>query len=475
MGEIAQESEKLSQPSEKKFKRIVIFDFLRGCAMIGVLGFHMLNVAYDYEAVLDNDPPIVFYLTVAVLAFLGSFYTMFIVISAISNTFAVEKKWNQLIAANLSPADAAASIRGQQVFRGGLLVFFGYFSESILNKLVLGVLVPEPWEEIEDGMLSAIQHSQILSTIGFGVIITSIIYLQLKKNGKTQQEIQKILMICMLFVLFVRPAITPIHNLITEWMGSDISAGENILKILLSPFYVGYFPLFPNLALSFFGVMIGMELTQDKIEDSTLKKLTQWSLFFFVCGLIWLFAFDDGYMNNLWIATAGSLMLITILLVLVERRGKGTKFAHKTLIFRRFGNVTLSLWCLQWVMVFPLKLMDKFVNLIDGTNLTFLEGRIWNTQMTGWETLVMFIAVTFFWQILLLLWEKANFAYSLEWLMAKGLRKQQTSSAKTDMNAMLYNVVSIIPEEAGTNPNKTWKYFLLYFLYNVGFLVSLFM
>ncbi|MHA1562706.1 MAG: hypothetical protein ACTSPA_11330 [Promethearchaeota archaeon] len=45
--------ELVKSESKPNLKRIITLDFIRGIAIIGVLGFHMLAVTYDVEARFD--------------------------------------------------------------------------------------------------------------------------------------------------------------------------------------------------------------------------------------------------------------------------------------------------------------------------------------------------------------------------------------------------------------------------------------
>ena len=117
-------------------KRIIALDFLRGAAMIGVVGFHLLSATYDYEARFDLDYiPIAFYILVAVLGFAGSLFPAFILTSAIGNTISMDKKWHKLMAQDNSDVGrkrAFSKLLKMQVSRGIFLVRHGLISNGYL-------------------------------------------------------------------------------------------------------------------------------------------------------------------------------------------------------------------------------------------------------------------------------------------------------------------------------------------------------
>src|SRR6056297_1959759 len=144
MNDVKQNSKEMDREStgssqkNRKSKRIVAFDFLRGGAIIGVLGFHVLNIVYEYSL---DDAPIWFYILVLILGFFGSLYTLFILVSAVGNTFSMHSRWEKLTAGgdNAELNDKAFKhILKTQLTRGAVITFLGYFSESILNGMLLG-------------------------------------------------------------------------------------------------------------------------------------------------------------------------------------------------------------------------------------------------------------------------------------------------------------------------------------------------
>ena len=81
--------------TKPNLNRIITLDFIRGCAMIGVVGFHLLAVVYDVDARFDlgiENLPIAYIILVAILGFMGSLFPAFVLISAIGNTISMDKR-----------------------------------------------------------------------------------------------------------------------------------------------------------------------------------------------------------------------------------------------------------------------------------------------------------------------------------------------------------------------------------------------
>jgi len=90
----------VNSESKPNLKRIITLDFIRGCAMIGVLGFHLLNIVYDADARFDlgiEKLPIPYIILVAILGFMGSLYPAFVLISAIGNTISMDRRWKKYV------------------------------------------------------------------------------------------------------------------------------------------------------------------------------------------------------------------------------------------------------------------------------------------------------------------------------------------------------------------------------------------
>lgn len=468
---------------EKKVKRIISFDFLRGIAMIGVLGFHMIGQVYNYESRLELDYiPIPFYILVIVLVFLGSFYTLFILVSAAGNAISMAKKLQSHTNTSQNSRKALNSILFDQIFRGLLLVVFGYAAEVLFNGYVLNRLIPLPMEEDAKDMMSGLLHSQILPMIGWGVIFSALVFYLLMIQNVTPQKRNLVFIVLGIIIICIRPIAVEIAKLDPQFWDNpsrywqDLTAIQTFLYFIGAQWVIRYNPLLPNLSLSFFGTVIGFQIAENKLDKKMLNRMLQASAIFVIAGFVIALTYDERGLNDFLIPSAGSLVALVIFLYFVEIRGKGDVFAKKTVFFRRFGVLTLTLWCLQWLMVFPLQIFHVILNLINQTNETFVNGPVYNGELDGWTTFGLFLVVTLMWHIILVLWEKIKFKGSLEWLTVKLMTHgKQIKGDRMDLTYPLYNCESIISEgQEFYSRKQKIGIFVLFFVYMIVNLVLIF-
>ena len=80
-------------------KRYISFDFIKGVGILGVVCFHVLNVAFSDEVdnILAGNAYISMIILGVVLLYLGYFDGLFILMSAIGNTISTRRQWNKNI------------------------------------------------------------------------------------------------------------------------------------------------------------------------------------------------------------------------------------------------------------------------------------------------------------------------------------------------------------------------------------------
>jgi hypothetical protein len=202
-------------------------------------------------------------------------------------------------------------------------------------------------------------------------------------------------------------------------------------------------PIFPYLAISFAGSIMGVVLSQ-KREDIKKewsffpKRIMQIGLVMFLVGIIGLIVNLILMMDTLgientmlfytglpfhrnWVPENGvpfagwlfqflslngaAICLIMVVVRAVEYRGRGKEFANKTKFIRRFGFVAFTMYNIQWIyFIAHLYVSSVFYfapySLLDWTG-TFLT---------------MIVAFSIFYGILRA-WEKVKYTGSLEWTM----------------------------------------------------------
>ncbi|MBD3185686.1 hypothetical protein GF325_02560 [Candidatus Bathyarchaeota archaeon] len=234
------------------------------------------------------------------------------------------------------------------------------------------------------------------------------------------------------------------------WQYGDLIDGslwKNISRVFLSALGGNVEPIFPFLAVSFVGSIIGLYIMKQSSiqgEKSTrpLKK-GMMAAFIMVCiglvGCIAVLLISGGdtvdnaltllqnsdsmpqLQDTLGIAWFFMFILLTgsqigcMLLIfrLVEFRGKAEAFGKKTLFFRRFGFVAFSVYNFQFVDVIPVLIVGLLIPGIPGT----IQGVYQSLNViTIWLAILLIIA---FWMLLLKIWEKVHYTFSLEWFIAK--------------------------------------------------------
>jgi hypothetical protein len=455
-------------------KRIIALDFLRGCAMIGVIGFHLMNVTYDYGARLAlplEDIPIAYFILVAILGFAGSLFPAFILTSAIGNTISMDKKWHKLLAQDNSEEGrkrAFTKILKMQISRGLFLIIADFIIEGLINGAFMSVLIGST-EEIGDDILSDLYHYQILAIIGVGVILTAIVYLWCQYKQVSKKALSITLAVVGAIFILGTPLVILGFDALPGLVGSpndtlaDRTLGMNILYFFLSPLVNGWYPWFPNASLFFLGSIIAVNFTPTK---KFFQQLTLASIGYLVLGLLWNFLFfpEDRYVNDSLVPTAGSIFLLVILIYFIDIRGKGTNFAkNKVVVFiRRFGNLSLTIWAIQWLMVPYLQVVQR---IVDGSSIAFMDSRFYLEGLTGNQTWALFFGMLPLWGLLLWGWEQINYKGSLEWLFVSIVVKKKSGelgSAKADLRGTIHNIESIIPAEEGQRWYKPWELVLIF-------------
>lgn len=215
------------------------------------------------------------------------------------------------------------------------------------------------------------------------------------------------------------------------------------LALILAPLAAHPEPIFPYLAASFIGSMLGMYIAQprEQIDLSWLKKFFYAGLIMFIIGLIGtatniisiLMVDFDGALNiyqRIWdhryytvengVPYAGWLfqflvlngfgLLVCVLFIrLVEFRGEAAQFAQASMVVRRFGFVAFTVYCCQFVYY--------VVHLVVSIPYTWLKtGTITPYARLGWDgTAITIVLSLLAFHGILKLWEKVDYVGSLEW------------------------------------------------------------
>jgi len=434
-------------------KRIASLDFARGLAIFLMTFFHSFSHVFDHSwYVKDSDRlfdyPKIVLIPLVVLLYLGTWNSFFLLVSCSVNTLGMIRGANRK--ANLE------QMLIKKLVTGVFLLVADIITEGVLYNGYLGTaIVSKDWGNF-DPFLQSFYKIKTLQIIGWSIIVTSIInYYLLREDG--QEKFRRNMKIISLLTLAVLIATPVIHNLVDNmpwvvpeglqgWPEVEVQIHNASFKTWLMVIIAGNIePLFPYLATGLVGSMLGLTLGSEKPVKKLVKKWVYVSLLLIASGIsLYLIGLPmsismrpttPSYLMQL----GGQLGLITLLTYLVEYKDKGKEFANKKIVrlFRRWGMVALTIYTLEIFDLVP----STFLNLILGkaTKVNFLENvfgfeKIYLAMIVGIHSMIWY-------EVMLRLWSKINFKWSMEWILLKiqyTFSKQK--SRRLDVNYVLNNV-----------------------------------
>lgn len=458
-----------------EMKRYVSIDFLRGVAIFGMVFLHLLDDLYDFSwtSNINEGGPVIAVLMLLCGIFFGSWAGLFLMVSAMGNMVSMYN--------NFERGKSVKSILIKQVVGGLILLLFGFLAEGTLQYYGL-------FQTIRDGTMDFSRiiwkgfTMETIHTIAYCMIINGIIQCFLSINGG-HRKIKRNMIIYGIIALFVVLCTQPIWDWVKSIIpgypfdpfhtGRDLmypSVGASFLEYLQKFFFLPLAgnpePIFPFLAVSCIGSILGMAVCREKVSHNFPKKAVFAGFLVIVTGiLVWIigdmpfdsllplddfsmFARIGGGLNWLWlpwvlIITGSQIMFVGLTFRLVEFRGVSKGFANKTRFIRRFGMVPFTIYCFHRTLaMIPLGIISLIFQrdvMIDCHNLN------------GWYSLLLIAISLIFIEGLLILWERKDYIGSLEWLMATigayllGMPKQSTEKKKwyrwgaTDQKEAFYN------------------------------------
>ena len=505
-------------------KRFLTIDLSRSFAIIAMIFLHTVGDTLEIDGLLAdlNNLPLFNLLALVILPFLGGFAGYFLLISATGNMLSMYRELNK--------GNSIRSIVLKQVVGGFLLLIFAMLTEGLIGYhgtfgqffLHLNNPAETPWET----MLYGWNIFETIHTIAWCLIINGIAQglLSLKDNWKnTRRMIISYIILAVVVVGLTQPIWNLVgilvpgypfanypngHNLQMPWIGY-----EPFWHILRAPFLAplagSLEPIFPYLAVSFIGSIIGIVLSQpkEKISKKFPRRMTLVGLVMFVSGLIGIVFIILHIMNGIyspgtdpfdvaisfyryisfhrhwapdamnviypgevvnipafsWLAqfvvlNGLSIMIFMFLFRLIEFRGKSNLYAPKTKIIRRYGIIAFSNYNNQWIY----HIVFLFFSFI----LTSTP-----YQRLSWGGTILTILLTYIlYSIIHYLWEKINYLGSLEWLIRTFInnvipirRKSFDETTKwwqrglIDVDKVFYNVNWVELDEVGLADQKQMK------------------
>ncbi|MFW9952168.1 MAG: hypothetical protein ACFFKA_18760 [Candidatus Thorarchaeota archaeon] len=451
-------------------RRFASIDFLRGIAIVLMIFLHVILHVLDINGMLAqiNDIPMVNIVAFIILPFLGGLAGFFLMVSAIGNMISMYR--------HLQAGKSVKDLIIRQIMGGVLLLIFAMISESILG---IHGIIPNLMRSLNDvsgwdwsPILYRGYHFETIHTIAWCIILNGIVQGILSRKGgwKNPKKLLKIYIILIVVIVALTPLMWWLVDLAipgypwADWLinpinGNPVDVQYPFLGVSEWWKFITHFffaaiagkeePLFPYLAVSFMGSILGIILAQPRevVREKWLKlpkRTMKIGFIMFLIGSIglainlillmvevnidaalnlykglafhrnWVPENPDipssilpvlGWLFQFLSLNGAAICLIMVVVRVVEFRGRGKKFADKTRFFRRFGFVAFTMYNLQWIYLFIWFLIST---LIYGTPYLPLD----------WAGTFLTMAITFLiLHGLLLLWERAKYKGSLEWTM----------------------------------------------------------
>jgi len=433
-----------------KPERIASLDFQRGLAIWIMTFLHTFEHVYNYNWVKENPeqifslPKIVIFIGLFI-GFFASWNAYFLLISSVVNSLSMTKK-----AANGAPPKR---ILRKQLVTGFSILLIGYLDNCFGYAGYFGLSIRTgDWSNFYP-MWSGFFAMYTLQIIGFSMIINGIIHYFLIRNGGHKKFRRNMLtyFFLALFIIILSPFVhhwvdnmpwEPLKYLPPEiglgdhqnWPSIHFQASNASFKGWLMTLFAGdYEPLFPFLATSFAGSMVGLALAQPKpyrrlpLMGGVISfGLMTLGVIFITAGFVTL-GNNRPALGNFLLMLGGQLGVIFLLLGLVEYRGRGEKFANRRIVkhLRLWGMISLSIYVLAIFDLFPRWCLSAIYNLIYSSNINLMQSSLFGYGKEL-QALGVAVFVIFTYELLVYLWSKNDFKYSFEWFV---IRLQTLGSA----------------------------------------------
>ncbi len=453
-------------------KRFLTIDLTRSAAIIGMIILHMISDTLDIDGLLAdiNNIPLINLLALAILPYLGGLAGFFLLISASGNMISTYRELNK-----------GRSIRGivlKQVVGGFILLIFAMLTEGLIGSHgSLGhffLHLDDPAQTPMYLMLYNWNIFETIHTIAWCIILNGCIQGLLSLNDNWKNTKRMIISYAVLAVVVIGLT-QPIWDLVLTivpgfpfatypnghfvslpWIGSE-PFWDIFRTPFIAPLASSLEPVFPYLAVSFVGSIIGIVLSQpkEKISKNFPRKMILIGTVLFVGGLIGivfiLIQIMSGTYNpgtdpfdvtisfyryisfhrhwapdaaNVihpgevvkippfsWLAQFLSLngfglMIFMFVFRFIEFRGKSNLYGPNTKLIRRYGIVAFSNYNNQWLYFYVFFFTSTIINFST------------SYQRLTWGGTFLAIFLTFMlYSFLLYFWEKIRYLGSLEWII----------------------------------------------------------
>ncbi|MFW9923977.1 MAG: hypothetical protein ACFFDW_11895 [Candidatus Thorarchaeota archaeon] len=416
-------------------ERILSFDVLRGWAILGNLMVHTFMLVSQVEGIAESNPEnlsIFGFILMGVIVVFGHWRGLFLLISAAVHMFTMQRKLKKGVPRHI--------ILGQELLKGFLLwlwaMFFYVFLAqwSISKDWAEGQPVVVEWQQI--------YHADQFANIAWAIMISAVVFYFLTSNEKTKKPIVGAIVFGVLGLLFVFPAPAIIEAASNFWGVNFYNEAESLSKIgdkgwwdYILRFFANQFvaresPLLPHFAYSAVGSILGIFMSQEKIEK---KKFLSWGFgiagFCIAFAAFWLFvvsgipedpvALADFHIHPTWfVFFSTGIMLIVILSLMASlefnRKVNWEKRLKLSRWSRRAGYLSLTVYSLASIQAVLRVTFSSIFNLFGWNDPGF---RISFGLPTYW-TFILIVIEQGLWVLILWLWEKGKYIGSIDWFFA---------------------------------------------------------
>jgi peptidoglycan/LPS O-acetylase OafA/YrhL len=396
-------------------KRIESLDFLRGISLILVVFFH--TSVYNYANIhkIDfNNPPII----VVLISFLVLWGGLLIFYSGIVNTIMFSERIEKL--GNLKHANFL-------FIAGGIYIIIHYILNIFLGRWNVDFINNQPDMTVAAGSIRNMQltfpgiakffEGSSISTIGLNLIIIASLLLFLLRNKGFEKEKRNYWVLGASGFIIMLLSFTRIY--LYSALGQSLQAKNYLLATMLSFSIANPYPLLPYLAYGLFASILGLMMYK-KRKNLIKKVFIPIGFFFFIYGLVGSMNFPKTiskadyfwyFKTNLELGIF--ILIITFFLLTFELRDK--KIINIPFI-KWFSRISLT------VYLFETLLSEIFGKILDCLIPS------WNQTING--CLIFGAANIIIWILILWIWQKNNFKFSIEYWWVKIFRKLGKESTK---------------------------------------------
>ncbi len=435
-------------------KRYVSIDFIRGLSIFMMIFLHLLDDLYDLSWTKTNASlgaaPLLNVVFLLAGLYFGSWAGLFLMISATGNMVSMYSSFEK--------GSSVKSVVMRQVVGGFILLIFAFLVEGTLQYYGL-------FQTIRSGEMDFTRilwkgyTMETVHTIAWCMIINGIIQGLLSINGGHRKIKRNIIIYAIMAIVVV--ACT---QFVWDWSSAVVNAlypgypapgyplyvlpwnlnrtvqgpvdlfnfGEYLIKFIFLPLDGQPEPIFPFLAVSCIGSIIGLLICQEPNSRKWPKRGVLIGFLIIIAGILIgligdmpfssllplsnfsMFRRIGGGVDFLWvpwicIITGGQLIAVAVIFRVVEFRGKSQAFAKKGMFIRRFGMVPFTMYTFhRSLAMIPLSVLS----------IIFMRDMTIDVHNLDIFTTLGCIAVSIlFMHGLMKLWERKDYIGSLEWMI----------------------------------------------------------